>query len=202
MKRSLVTPCHLILLVFSFTFISGCKKSETKTEPVDNPNPNVKYTPNQIYYYSYTSIDGKAVHLSDYKGKKIMFVNTASFCGNTPQYKKLEDLYQSNLSKLVIIGFPCNQFGTQEPGSDSTIEEFCTNTYNITFPLSSKIDVKGIHQDSIYMWLTRKEMNGVSSSTVAWNFQKYLVDEKGNFMQMFADSMEPDDPQIIDAINK
>jgi glutathione peroxidase len=191
-------------LFFALAFVSlfacfACKK----TTPVVSPTPQtVTYTPKDIYYYKFTMIDGKPGKLSDYKGKKLMIVNTASFCGNTPQYAKLEALYKQYQSKLVIVGFPCNQFGQQEPGSNVTIQEFCTGTYDVTFPMSQKIDVQGPNQDPIYAWLTTKAMNGVMDSQIAWNFQKYLIDEKGNFVTMFANTMQPDDPSIIAAIEK
>ena len=195
--KCLNTPLIILVIVL---FTSACDKKATVA--AINPMPIQAYTSKDIYHYSYTSLDGKSVQISSFKGKKILFVNTASFCGNTPQYEKLELLYKTYASKLIIIGFPCNQFGGQEPDSEGTIKEFCTKTYGITFPMSSKIEVKGSMQDSIYTWLTKKELNGQLTSTVEWNFQKYLVDENGKFMQMFSNTMSPDDPKIIAAINK
>jgi glutathione peroxidase len=187
----------------------GCKKASNNDEenaieqPQQQPKPQEPvYTEKDLYYYSYTSIDGEPVKLSSYKGKKIMLVNTASLCSNTPQYQKLQALYDQYNSKLVIIGFPCNQFGDQEPGSNEKIKKFCTATYNVTFPLSGKIDVTGEKQDPIYKWLTSKDLNGSLSSEVAWNFQKYLVDEEGKFIAMFENYTQPNDPAIIDAIEK
>jgi glutathione peroxidase len=180
---------------------AACTKPDTKLVPPTQP-PVVTYTAKEIYHYGFTTLQGKAVKLSDYKGKKLMIVNTASFCGNTPQYEKLEALYAKYMDKLVIVGFPCNQFGQQEPGSNNDIETFCSGTYHVTFPMSQKIDVKGAKQDSIYRWLTLKEMNGKLDSEVAWNFQKYLIDEKGNFVAMFDNAMQPDDPSITAAIEK
>jgi glutathione peroxidase len=190
------------IIAFSISLFSISACNDKSKTAVPSPEPSKVYSSKEIYHYSYKSIDGKSVKLSDYAGKKIMFVNTASQCGNTPQYAKLESLYKTYGSKLVIIGFPCNQFGGQEPGADVTIEEFCTNTYGITFPLSTKIEVSGANQDSIYTWLTQKDFNGVMTTTVEWNFQKYLVDEKGAFITMFPNGMQPDDPKIIEAINK
>jgi len=200
MKKTTQFKVILLLVVSTVIFGASCKKAKNTTDSQNNTS--VIYTSKDIYHYSYTSLDGNLIALSSYKGKKIMFVNTASFCGNTPQYAKLEALYKMYGSKLTIIGFPCNQFGDQEPGADGTIKEFCTKNYGVTFPLSSKIDVKGSQRDSIYIWLSEKEMNGVLTSTVDWNFQKYLVDENGKFMEMFPNGMQPDDPKIIDAINK
>jgi len=181
--------------------INSCEDKAKTAVPTSQPKK--EFSSKEIYHYSFKTLDGtKTIKLSDYIGKKIMFVNTASQCGNTPQYAKLESLYQTYQSKLVILGFPCNQFGGQEPGDDVVIGEFCTNTYGITFPLSAKIDVSGALQDSIYTWLTQKEFNGVMTTKVEWNFQKYLVDEKGNFVTMFPNGMQPDDPKIIEAILK
>lgn len=200
MKKSLITPSAFFFILITLASLQACKET-SETKVTEDPQPIV-YTPQDIYHYSFTSIDGDPIKISSYKGKKIMFVNTASFCGNTPQYEKLEKLYKTYGSKLVIIGFPCNQFGDQEPGADGTIKDFCTKNYGVTFPMSTKIDVKGPQRDSIYIWLTEKSMNGVLSSTVDWNFQKYLVGENGKFMEMFSNTMQPDDPKIIAAINK
>jgi glutathione peroxidase len=184
--------------------ISACEKEIASTsKPTKNPMTETIYSPYEIYHYSYKSIDdGKEVKLSTYRGKKIMFVNTASLCGNTPQYAKLQSLYSNYSNKLVIVGFPCNQFSSQEPSTDSSIYAFCNSRYGVTFPLSTKIDVMGSKRDSIYVWLTEKSFNGVASTTVAWNFQKYLIDTNGKYLQMFPNDMQPDDPSIIAAINK
>jgi glutathione peroxidase len=184
--------------------ISACEKEIASTSnPTKNPMTETIYSPYEIYHYSYKSIDdGKEVKLSTYRGKKILFVNTASLCGNTPQYAKLQSLYSNYSNKLVIVGFPCNQFSSQEPSADSSIYAFCTSRYGVTFPLSTKIDVMGSKRDSIYVWLTEKSFNGVASTTVAWNFQKYLIDTNGKYLQMFPNDMQPDDPSIIAAINK
>jgi len=191
---------HLALLVL----ISACEKESSSTSnSITNPTAETSYSPKEIYHYSYKSIDdGKEIKLSTYRGKKILFVNTASLCGNTPQYAKLQSLYTSYGNKLVIIGFPCNQFSSQEPSADSSIYTFCTSRYGVTFPLSSKIDVLGYKRDSVYVWLTEKSFNGVATTTVAWNFQKYLIDTNGKYLQMFPNDMQPDDPSIIAAINK
>ena len=163
---------------------------------------NHEKLPTSIYDYSFTDIDGKTVKISDFKGKKILFVNVASMCGNTPQYEQLEAMSKKYAGKLVILGFPCNQFGLQEPGGRDSIKHFCTANYGVTFTLSDKIEVKGNKQDPIYTWLTTKTLNGVMDSEVKWNFQKYLIDEQGHFVQMFIPKMKPDDPSIIAAIEK
>lgn len=144
-----------------------------------------------IYDLNYQSIDGESLSLSEYKGKYILFVNVASQCGYTPQYKELQLLQDKYKDNLVIIGFPCNQFGNQEPGTNNEIVEFCEKNYGVTFPLSSKIDVKGDNQHPIYQWLTLEEKNGVMSTKVKWNFQKYLVSPDGQLINMFPSSTKP-----------
>ena len=151
-----------------------------------------------FYDFKVKDIDGKDFNLSTLKGKKVLVVNTASKCGNTPQYEQLQGLYEKyGDKKFVIIGFPANNFGQQEPGTNAEIEEFCTKNYGVTFPMMSKISVKGSDIDPLYKWLTSKNENGVLDSEVGWNFQKYLIDEKGNLVKMVAPKVKPDDEQIV-----
>ena len=131
------------------------------------------------------SLQGKPLNLNDYSGKHMLFVNVASKCGFTPQYKDLETLYQSHKDKLVVIGVPCNQFGAQEPGSAEEIQGFCERNYGVSFPITEKIDVKGNNQHTLYSWLTQKKQNGKKSSSVRWNFQKYLIGPEGEFIDYF-----------------
>lgn len=138
-----------------------------------------------IYDIALQDIDGKSIDLTAYKGKKILFVNVASKCGFTSQYEELEKLSALYKDKLVVIGLPCNQFGSQEPGSNEQIKEFCSTTYGVTFPMSDKVEVKGPGQHPLYKWLTNKALNGSSTSSVKWNFQKYLVDENGQLIDFF-----------------
>ncbi len=153
-------------------------------------NPEQKAA-KSIYDYSIESIDGEMINLKDFKGKKILFVNVASKCGFTPQYKDLEKLFEKYQDKLVVIGFPCNQFKNQEPGTLKEIKTFCSNNYGVTFPMTVKVDVKGENQHPIYQWLTKKELNGVKNSSVKWNFQKYLIDENGNYIDFFYSLTKP-----------
>jgi glutathione peroxidase len=148
-------------------------------------------TPKSFYELTYTDIHGKSVSMADYKGKYVLCVNVASKCGHTPQYTKLEALYKKHSDKLVIIGFPCNQFLGQEPGSEKDIEEFCTKNYGVTFPLSSKIDVKGKDQHPVYTWLMNKDANGVSDDKVEWNFHKVLVSPQGQWVKAFSAGSDP-----------
>jgi glutathione peroxidase len=125
-------------------------------------------------------MEKSVIKFSDFRGKKVLCVNTASECGFTPQYAELEKLYEKYKDKLVVVGFPCNQFGEQEPGTAAKIGEFCKRRYGVTFPLSEKIDVKGDNQNDVYKWLTTKSYNKVKDVEVRWNFRKFLIDEEGN----------------------
>jgi len=138
------------------------------------------------------TIDGKEFDFSTLKGKKVLIVNTASKCGNTPQYEDLERMYKEYKDKnLVIIGFPANNFMHQEPGSNSEISEFCTKNYGVTFQMMEKISVKGDDMDPVYQWLTQKAKNGRMDSSVKWNFQKYMIDEQGNLVDYVAPGDKP-----------
>ena len=150
-----------------------------------------------LYDIPLTDISGAPLDLSQYKGKKILFVNVASKCGFTSQYDGLQELYNTFKDKLVVIGLPCNQFGGQEPGTAKEIESFCRANYGVDFPLTSKIEVKGASQHPIYKWLTSKSQNGVMDSTVRWNFQKYLVDENGQLIDYFYSTTKPMSSKII-----
>jgi glutathione peroxidase len=144
-----------------------------------------------IYNISINNINGQQIDLSTFKGKKILIVNTASECGFTGQYADLEKLYKTYKDQLVVIGVPCNQFGGQEPGTLVEIQSFCQVNYGVTFLLTEKVDVKGDNQHPLYKWLTNKELNGVKNSSVKWNFQKYLIDENGNYIDYFYSLTKP-----------
>lgn len=155
-----------------------------------------------IYDIQINNISGQPIDLHQFKGKKILFVNTASKCGFTPQYKDLEQLHQEYGEKVQIIGLPCNQFLNQEPGKEEEIASFCEKNYGVSFLMTEKIDVKGKDQHAVYAWLTQKKKNGSKDSKVQWNFQKYLVNEKGELVAFFSPKTTPLDPAIIEAINK
>lgn len=155
-------------------------------------NTNAQNKSNEsIYDIQINSIDGKAMDLSDYKNKKILFVNVASECGFTKQYEDLQTLYDTYKESLMIIGVPCNQFGGQEPGTASEIKSFCQKNYGVTFLITEKIDVKGKNQHPLYAWLTQKSLNGSNDSSVKWNFQKYLIDSNGYFIDYYFSSTNP-----------
>ena len=144
-----------------------------------------------LYDIKIDSLQGKPIKLSDFKNKFILFVNVASKCGFTPQYKDLETLSETYKDNLVVIGVPCNQFGKQEPGSADEIQEFCEVNYGVSFLMTEKIDVKGDDQHPLYAWLTDKEMNDKKSSSVKWNFQKYFVDQEGHLIDYFFSVTSP-----------
>ena len=158
--------------------------------------------PKTIYDFKVTALDGSQIDLAKYRGKKILIVNTASKCGNTPQYADLESMYNKYKGKLVIIGFPANNFGAQEPGTDKEISAFCTKNYGVSFPMASKISVKGDDMAPIYHWLTEKKYNRFQDSEVKWNFQKYLIDEMGNLIAVYDPKNKVTNPEIIAAIEK
>ncbi|MDZ7738010.1 MAG: glutathione peroxidase [Bacteroidales bacterium] len=156
-----------------------------------------------FYDFKVKTISGEEYDLASLKGKKVMVVNTASKCGLTPQYEQLQELWeQYGGDDFVIIGFPANNFLNQEPGSDEEIEEFCTVNYGVTFPMMSKISVKGDDMHPLYRWLTSKEMNGVEDSTVQWNFQKYLISGDGTLEVVVKPKTEPNDPLILNWLNE
>ena len=144
-----------------------------------------------LYNIEINSIDGSPINLNEYKGKHLLFVNVASECGFTGQYEDLQKLYDTYQDKLMVIGVPCNQFGGQEPGNSDEIQSFCQKNYGVTFLMTEKVDVKGDTQHPLYQWLTKKDLNGVKSTSVKWNFQKYLIDGNGQFVDYFYSITKP-----------
>jgi len=163
----------------------------------------VAFGQKSFYDFKVKDIDGKEFNLSSLKGKKVLVVNTASKCGNTPQYKQLEAIYkQYGGDKFTIVGFPANNFFKQEPGTNKEIAEFCEKNYGVTFPMMSKISVKGSDMDPLYKWLTSKSENGVKDSEVTWNFQKFLIDENGKLVDVVDPKVKPDDDKIVSWIKE
>ena len=149
-----------------------------------------------LYDIPLTLLDGTSLDLNDYRGQHILFVNVASKCGFTPQYKGLEALYKEHQGHLLIVGVPCNQFGSQEPGGHKEIQQFCELNYGVSFPITEKMMVKGSGQHPLYQWLTQKSMNGKSNSKVRWNFQKYLVSPEGTLIDYFYSTTPPTSKKI------
>ena len=176
----------VLIMLFGLSFIFKKKSDGPKTT---------------IYGFKVKTIDGQDFDFSTLKGKKILIVNTASECGLTPQYKQLEEVYEKYKDKnFTIVGFPANNFGSQEPGTNVQIKEFCNKNYGVTFPMMEKVSVKGDDMCEIYKWLTQKEKNGVSSSTVRWNFQKYMIDEEGHLIDSVSPTRKPNCDKIINWI--
>ena len=158
---------------------------------------------NSIHDFEVTDINGNPFSLSQFKGKKVMIVNTASRCGLTPQYAGLQKLYETHgNADFEIIGFPANNFMFQEPGSDQKIAAFCQKNYGVSFPMMSKISVKGRKQHPLYQYLTSKKLNGVLDSKVKWNFQKYLINEDGIIEKVIGPKTKPDDSEIVEWIKQ
>lgn len=156
-----------------------------------------------IHQFKVTDLYGEEFDLSSLKGKKVMVVNTASECGLTPQYEQLQEVYEKYKDKnFTIVGFPANNFGAQEPGSDEQIAAFCKKNYGVTFPMMSKISVKGDDIHEVYQFLTQKSKNGLEDSEVAWNFQKYLLDENGYLVKVIHPKVLPNDESIINWVEK
>ncbi|MFZ1703277.1 MAG: glutathione peroxidase [Saprospiraceae bacterium] len=188
----------MAILVGVQVWVSSCfnanKISSVKQNIVE------KKSEASFYNLKAQTIEGKNISMSDYKGKKIIILNTASECGYTPQYADWQKYYSKNKDKVVVLGFPCNQFLGQEPGNEKEIATFCQLNYGITFPMFKKVDVKGSDQHSIYQWLSNPEKNGWCSDVPTWNFCKYLIDENGNLTHFFASKITPDNEEFIRAI--
>ncbi len=159
--------------------------------------PYIRGMGNSVYDYKLTTIRGEALDLQQFKGKKILLVNTASECGFTPQYKQLQELYENFKDRLVVVGLPCDDFGGQEPGSEKQIEEFCEVNFGVTFPLTAKVRVLGAEAHPLYRFLTSKELNGYKDTEVKWNFQKYLIDENGRLMKVFSPALDPMSEELV-----
>ena len=161
-----------------------------------NSSEKIPDIPKSFYALSAEDINGAIISMSSFKGKKVLVVNVASQCGYTPQYEGLQTLYETYSDSLVVLGFPSNDFMWQEPGSNSEIKTFCQRTYGVTFPMFSKIHVKGRKQHPIYDWLSDSKLNGWNDENPSWNFNKYLLDEKGNLIEWFGANLEPLDTMI------
>ena len=188
------------LLSCIFLFWSCKNQAQDITSTVKNVTP-LPMEKQNIYQFIVKDLEGNDFDFSKLKGKKILVVNTASKCGLTPQYKDLEALYEKYKSKnFVIVGFPANNFASQEPGTNAEIGAFCTKNYGVTFPMMSKISVKGNDMDKVYQFLTQKAKNGLQDSEVQWNFQKYLINEKGELEKVVAPKVLPSDNEIVNWI--
>lgn len=190
----------LYLLPILCGVLMSCKPTDNKQNNIPTNTIMSNDSLPSIHSLQIASLQGGTINLSDFKGKKILVVNTASECGYTPQYKALQALYESHKDKLVILGVPSNDFGGQEPGSNSEIGSFCEKNYGVSFPLATKSPVTGDEICPLYQWLTRKSNNGVLDATVSWNFNKFLIDEQGHLIRHFESKVRPDDPEILNAL--
>lgn len=154
-----------------------------------------------IYDFKVPGLEGNEINFADYKGKKILIVNTASKCGYTPQYEALEKLYEAHKDKLVIVGFPANNFGGQEPGSNTEIKEFCKRNYGVTFPMAEKVSVKGDDMHPLFKYLTAEAAKLGKDDPIQWNFTKFLVDENGKLVQVFASKITPTSEELTKYLN-
>jgi glutathione peroxidase len=188
----------MVKLIAISTILFSCMAQSNSIEikPAADNAIILNDTSKSIYQFKVASLDGNSIDFSSFKGKKILIVNTASECGYTPQYKELEELYEKYKEKLVIVGFPANNFGEQEPGSNAEIKTFCTKNYGVTFPMAAKISVKGEDMAPIYQWLTHKNLNGVLDAEVKWNFNKFLLDENGKMISYFPSKVTPMSTEI------
>jgi len=156
--------------------------------------------PKNFHEFKLKNIDGEEVDFSQYKGKKVLLVNVASKCGYTSQYAELQELHEKHGDKVVVLGFPANNFGGQEPGSEKEIKTFCSENFGVTFPMFEKLSVKGVDKHPLYRWLSDKDLNGWNDKEPAWNFSKYLVDEEGKLVDFYPSAVSPMDEKIITKI--
>ena len=194
-----------LLIVFTgICFLTSCKNvAQNMSENTSSQTTKSVMEKETIYQFKVKDLSGNEFDFASLKGKKILVVNTASKCGLTPQYKDLEALYEKYKSKnFVIVGFPANNFASQEPGTDKEISSFCQLNYGVTFPMMSKVSVKGSDMCEVYKFLTQKAKNGIQDSDVEWNFQKYLINEKGELEKVIAPRVLPTDVTVVDWITK
>lgn len=200
MKNIHFLPISLLLSFLLLFAQSGCKHETietTQTETTETPE-----TLSAFHTFKMKAIDGTEIDFSQYKGKKVLVVNTASACGFTPQFADLQTLHEQMGDKVVILGFPANNFMGQEPKDNEEIATFCTQNYGVTFQMFEKIDVIGNNQHPLYKYLSDSTQNGWNNQAPTWNFCKYLIDENGTLVKYFTMTVNPLDAQIIDAINQ
>jgi glutathione peroxidase len=183
------------------TLLLSCfDANKVNARPMDNDTPPVQGS--SIYDLTVNTLDGGPVSLSQYKGKKIIILNVASKCGYTPQYADWEKFYSENKDQVVVLGFPCNDFMGQEPGTAEQIAEFCQKNYGVSFPMFEKVSVKGKDKAPIYQWLTDPAKNGWNKDEPSWNFCKYLINENGELTHFFASKVKPSSQEFISALAK
>ena len=178
----------------SIALLAFCNAGKVSERPAGTA------TPSSFFQFTVNSLDGEPVSMEQFKGKKIVVLNVASKCGYTPQYADWEKFYEANKDKVVVLGFPCNDFGSQEPGSAGDIAEFCQKNYGVTFPMFEKVHVKGAEKAPLYQWLTDPAQNGWNSQEPGWNFCKYVINEKGELTHFFGSKIKPDSAEFLEAM--
>jgi glutathione peroxidase len=197
MEDNRMTNSRLAIVVSSVVLIVAAVGAMGVVRPESSPGTR------SIYDFTIKDIDGKQVNLADFRGSVVLVVNVASRCGFTPQYEGLQKLYLKYQAQgFVILGFPANNFGFQEPGTNAEIKTFCSAKYNVTFPIFSKISVKGDDIDPLYKFLTDKESNPQYGGDVKWNFNKFLIDRTGNIVARFEPQVKPESDQMVQAVEK
>jgi glutathione peroxidase len=188
-------------LLFISMLLLAC--GQTLERPSNQSDFHQAYNPtmeSSFYEFKMKDINGKDVAFSDFKGKKLLIVNVASKCGYTKQYEQLQELYAEHGDKIMILGFPANNFGGQEPGSNEEIKDFCESKFGVTFPMFEKISVKGFDKHPLYRWLSDASQNGWNNEEPSWNFCKYFINEKGELVKFFPSSVNPLDEEILKLI--
>jgi len=191
--------CDMKKILILLVVLSGCGFNKIKTKPADQANQNPV---SSIYQFQLNSLDGEKIDFEQFKGKKLLLVNVASECGFTPQYADLQELHSQHGEKVIILGFPANNFGGQEPGTNLEIAQFCQKNYGVTFQMFEKISVEGEDQHPLYQWLSDKSLNGWNNQAPTWNFCKYLVNERGELIHFFGSAVKPFSEEILSAINR
>jgi glutathione peroxidase len=198
MRKMLWILAGVLLLIGTAAFTYNSLRSKTLTRPMQTSVADSTKT--SFFSFTVNSLDGQPVPLEQFRGKKIIVLNTASECGYTPQYADWEKFYSENKDSVVVLGFPCNDFGGQEPGSVEEIKSFCQKNYGVTFPMFEKVAVKGAAKSPVYQWLTDPAQNGWNSQEPSWNFCKYVLDENGTLTHFFASKIKPSSEEFLKAM--
>ena len=189
------------LSVLISIFLLACGTTLERPNDQAELHPSFDQTMESSFYdFKMKDINGKEVDFSEFKGKKLLLVNVASKCGYTKQYAQLQELYAEHGDEILILGFPANNFGGQEPGSNEDIKEFCSTEYGVTFPMFEKISVKGFDKHPLYRWLSDASQNGWNNEEPSWNFCKYFINEKGELVKFFPSKVAPLDEEILQLI--
>lgn len=190
-----------ILTLLLSVILFACGQTLERPTDLTSFHPNFNTTMESKFYdFKMKDINGKEVDFASFKGKKLLLVNVASKCGYTKQYAQLQELHEGHGDKIVILGFPANNFGGQEPGSNEEIKAFCDAEFGVTFPMFEKISVKGVDKHPLYRWLSDASQNGWNNQEPSWNFCKYFINEKGELVKFFPSSVTPLDEQILELI--